>query len=76
MCNACGFLCCAYDGFEKCGCDCPVAACRDECDICGENGCDGGCTEDFDPFEYCDPNPAPFPASALSPAEGETNPHG
>lgn len=28
MCNACGFLCCAYDGFEKCGCDgCPYPAC-------------------------------------------------
>lgn len=21
MCNACGFFCCAWDGFEKCGCD-------------------------------------------------------
>ncbi|MEP0323250.1 hypothetical protein [Bauldia litoralis] len=21
MCNACGFLCCAYDGFARCGCD-------------------------------------------------------
>lgn len=26
MCNACGFLCCAHDGFSGCGCDdcvCP-----------------------------------------------------
>lgn len=26
MCNACGFLCCAHDAFEGCGCDhcsCP-----------------------------------------------------
>ncbi len=21
MCNACGFMCCAYDGFSRCGCD-------------------------------------------------------
>lgn len=21
MCNACGFHCCAYDGFSGCGCD-------------------------------------------------------
>ena len=21
MCNACGFMCCAYDGFSKCGCE-------------------------------------------------------
>jgi len=21
MCNACGFYCCAYDGFSGCGCD-------------------------------------------------------
>ena len=28
MCNACGFVCCAYDGFEKCGCDhCHEPAC-------------------------------------------------
>ena len=47
MCNACGFLCCAYDGFSKCGCDCPVAACRDECARCGENGCDGGCGAEY-----------------------------
>lgn len=28
MCNACGFFCCAYDGFERCGCEhCPNPAC-------------------------------------------------
>lgn len=28
MCNACGFLCCAYDGFSGCGCeDCPCPEC-------------------------------------------------
>lgn len=28
MCNACGFYCCAYDGFSRCGCDhCPNRAC-------------------------------------------------
>lgn len=28
MCNACGFFCCAYDGFSGCGCDhCPNPAC-------------------------------------------------
>ena len=28
MCNACGFFCCAYDGFSGCGCEnCPYPAC-------------------------------------------------
>jgi len=28
VCNACGFYCCAYDGFSGCGCDdCPERAC-------------------------------------------------
>lgn len=28
MCNACGFLCCAYDGFSRCGCDdCECVEC-------------------------------------------------
>lgn len=28
MCNACGFYCCAYDGFDGCGCDhCPEPRC-------------------------------------------------
>ena len=31
MCNACGFLCCAWDGFEKCGCEhCPEPECWDD----------------------------------------------
>jgi len=31
MCNACGFYCCAYDGFSRCGCEhCPEPACWDE----------------------------------------------
>lgn len=30
MCNACGFFCCAWDGFSKCGCDCPNPACWDD----------------------------------------------
>jgi len=29
MCNACGFLCCASDMFERCGCDCEEQACWD-----------------------------------------------
>lgn len=37
MCNACGFLCCAYDGFSGCGCDhCECPACWDD------EGCDDG----------------------------------
>lgn len=33
MCNACGFLCCGYDGFARCGCDgCPCPECWDEDD--------------------------------------------
>lgn len=40
MCNACGFLCCAYDGFSGCGCDhCEYPACW---------------TEDDDDFGYDD----------------------
>lgn len=28
MCNACGFLCCGYDGFSGCGCDhCTCSEC-------------------------------------------------
>lgn len=31
MCNACGFYCCAWDGFGKCGCEhCPEPACWDD----------------------------------------------
>lgn len=33
MCNACGFYCCGYDGFSKCGCDhCPEPECHDDDD--------------------------------------------
>lgn len=31
MCNACGFQCCAWDGFSGCGCDhCSCPECWDE----------------------------------------------
>lgn len=41
MCNACGFYCCAWDGFEKCGCDhCPDPKCRDD-DEDDFDDCDG-----------------------------------
>ena len=31
MCNACGFMCCAYDAFEGCGCEhCDNPACWSE----------------------------------------------
>lgn len=31
MCNACGFFCCAWDGFSGCGCDhCPNPECWSE----------------------------------------------
>lgn len=31
MCNACGFFCCAHDGFARCGCDgCPNPECWDD----------------------------------------------
>jgi len=41
MCNACGFLCCGYDGFSGCGCDhCPHPECWTD-DI-----------EDEDDFDY------------------------
>ena len=29
-CNACGFMCCASDVFEQCGCDCDEPDCWDE----------------------------------------------
>lgn len=33
MCNACGFFCCGYDGFARCGCDdCHCPECWDEDD--------------------------------------------
>lgn len=43
MCNACGFYCCAYDGFEKCGCEhCYCAACwpDDEDDLGDDFSCE------------------------------------
>ena len=44
MCNACGFLCCAYDGFSGCGCDgCPNSDCWSD-----DNDFDDG---DYDPFD-------------------------
>ena len=51
MCNACGFYCCAWDGFDKCGCDhCPNPDCHDDaCISCGEEWCDGDCDDmDYD----------------------------
>lgn len=47
MCNACGFYCCAYDGFSGCGCEgCPDPRCWPE---------DEG--DDYDPSDcacgYC-----------------------
>lgn len=46
MCNACGFLCCASDVFEGCGCDhCPEPDCH-ACFNCGERDCGGDCFED------------------------------
>ena len=36
MCNACGFSCCAHDGFDGCGCDCDHWLCRStRCGGCG-----------------------------------------
>lgn len=36
MCNACGFQCCAYDGFDKCGCnDCDCPECWDDEELLG-----------------------------------------
>jgi hypothetical protein len=49
MCNACGFLCCGSDVFERCGCDhCSCPACWLEraglCAVCAipENECECG----------------------------------
>ena len=41
MCNACGFFCCAYDGFSGCGCEhCPNPECwpDEEGDIEDDDG--------------------------------------
>ena len=44
MCNACGYLCCASDEFEECGCDhCPEPACHFEPCNCGVANCRGDC---------------------------------
>lgn len=49
MCNACGFLCCAYDGFSGCGCDqCPCPECWDPEDN------DFTCDSDDDWGEFAD----------------------
>ena len=51
MCNACGFICCASDEMEACGCEtCGCSACLAICERCGENGCDGMC-EDADEYD-------------------------
>jgi len=56
MCNACGFLCCAYDGFRGCGCDdCEEDECWTRCEFCNriknhisdECICDKGDDYDF-----------------------------
>lgn len=49
MCNACGFGCCAWDGFSGCGCDhCSNPECwSDGCDLCGEVDCICGDDNDF-----------------------------
>lgn len=44
MCNACGFVCCALDCFDQCGCDgCEEEACwTGEDDEIDDDGPDGG----------------------------------
>lgn len=43
MCNACGFMCCAYDGFSGCGCDhCDNPACWTDDDDWDGSDDDGG----------------------------------
>ena len=48
MCNACGFMCCALDTFDKCGCD----GC-DEPD-CWTDDEDERDDDDWDPGLDCD----------------------
>jgi hypothetical protein len=56
MCNACGMVCCAWDGFGRCECDCKEPGCWEACDTCrcpippGEY-CFNGCRSDDDPIE-------------------------
>ena len=61
MCNACGFQCCAYDGFSGCGCDgCPEPDCwSDDNDFYCESDDDW----DDDPFD--DPPPEPVEGQAV-----------
>lgn len=41
MCNACGFRCCAWDGFARCGCDdCECPKCWSEEAYEDEFACD------------------------------------
>jgi hypothetical protein len=57
MCNACGFMCCAMDCFDGCGCEsCDNPECWEYCPDCdqpiGECLCDSGdydCVEDEAP---------------------------
>jgi hypothetical protein len=52
MCNACGFSCCAFDGFEGCGCDwCECSECWSTCEECGQLEEDCGCHEGDLDFE-------------------------
>jgi len=49
MCNACGFGCCAWDGFSNCGCeDCDCPDCWPHCDNCHLLVDDCICYEDDD----------------------------
>lgn len=60
MCNACGFGCCAWDGFDGCGCDsCSEPKCWTVCDpINNVHGEDCDCPED-DEFGWPDDDPDP-----------------
>jgi hypothetical protein len=73
MCNACGFLCCAWDGFGKCGCDhCPEYACHSVCGGCGapEDFCE--CDPDDD---YYDEDPAPADENPQSSGTAQATSH-
>lgn len=63
MCNACGFRCCAYDGFSDCGCEwCPVSACHPADDD------DGGDYDDYDDALYALPRALGFRCVEIDPA--------
>lgn len=52
MCNACGFWCCAWDGFSGCGCDhCKDPACWPD-DLAGFDDDDDA--DDHHPSCGCD----------------------